>query len=295
LCEDVSDDEERRRRENNINEERDRDRQRDRKRQNDRMEEREREGQRDNYRDDEQQQYIERQRNNYWGRQRWDEAWRYSDSSEEYDYDYWNRRWSREIQRIGRRYWDNTDSGSEYEAVAGTLNDILTELRNDRASRQAPNRESLPRELLPWGVVFHGKEDESVDSFIELVNQFKEERAISSAIMLSPIPELLKDKDRSWFFIEKADFNTWEIFLDRLRQSYRKPGYETKLQRDLYLRTQGTLEPFEAYITIMRSMNSRLDQHDMLSEKKKVCYLFGSWNAITSHAPYEFYYFRLKV
>jgi hypothetical protein len=163
---DVRDDEERRRRENNRNEERDRDRQGDRGRQNDRMEEREREGQRVNYRDDEQQQYRERQRNNYRGRQRRDESGRYSDSSEDYDYRY--RR--RSGERIGRRYWDNTDSGSEYEAVAGTMNEILTELRNDRASRQGLKRESLSRELLRWGVVFHGKEEESVDTFIELVD-----------------------------------------------------------------------------------------------------------------------------
>jgi hypothetical protein len=180
-------------------------------------------------------------------------------------------------QRKYRKRYDD-DSSTDEDSVSGTLYEILREMQMNRKDSSKPTRESLARELARWDVTFKGEDTESVDHFIEQIVQFKEAKNIKGKLMLSMMPELLKGKARSWFFLNIAELTTWEIFLEKLKESYRKAGYESKLFRDMMVRTQGTLEPIEQYVTVIRSMNNRLASQLKLNENSLVSLIIDNLN-----------------
>ena len=162
--------------------------------------------------------------------------------------------------------------------VTEALVTLVKEMKLSRAHKEYSNIQTLANEIRRWEISFSGNTQESVDNFIDLLLEFKTLKKVPDNTIIALLPEVLKQNARSWYFLNRDDITSWNDLVTKLRQSYRVAGYETKLMKDLFNRTQENTEPIEQYVITMRKMNKRLSYTNQLSEKNLVSLMRDNLN-----------------
>lgn len=148
------------------------------------------------------------------------------------------------------------------------LDEIQKGQQNTQTSSHSQISESISRDLKRWNITFSGNENESVHKFIDTVNLYKSTKNPADTTLYALIPEMLTDKALSWFIANKASISSWTTFIIELKTEFSIPGYDMKLKRDMFCRTQHKAESLSDFATIIRTMNNRL--HTPLSEPELV-------------------------
>ncbi|KAF4532708.1 hypothetical protein B566_EDAN004695 [Ephemera danica] len=141
--------------------------------------------------------------------------------------------------------------------VTEALVTLVKEMKLSRAHKEYSNIQTLANEIRRWEISFSGNTQESVDNFIDLLLEFKTLKKVPDNTIIALLPEVLKENARSWYFLNRDDIKSWKDLVTKLRQSYRVAGYETKLMKDLFNRTQENTEPIEQYASDLMEEQSR--------------------------------------
>lgn len=154
----------------------------------------------------------------------------------------------------------------------------------DSDDRQAaPGNSSFPRTSTPnctastsktfvplhkWGITFGGTRHESVNAFIERVEDLARARGVSHAELLQSALELLTGEPLIFYRANRDSFSTWSELCVGLREEFQKPFYTEELFEEIKRRTQGKDESIGIYLAKMVTLFGRLGTS--ISETTKI-------------------------
>ena len=113
--------------------------------------------------------------------------------------------------------------------------------------------------LKKWGLQFNGLPTESVDVFLRSVENYaSRHNIIDKDTLVSIMPEVMMGQARDWFIRTIKDNDSWDSFSTSLRERYRAQDYQSRLVKDIMVRTQAIKEPVADYIQNISDMNDSL-------------------------------------
>lgn len=113
--------------------------------------------------------------------------------------------------------------------------------------------------VLKWGLKFSGeKNDLTVNSFIERVEELCLARNVSHVQLFNSAIDLFTGKCLYWFRLVRKSIKSWKELKVKLREEFLPFDYEDRLLAEIHRRTQGKDESIGLYLSIMDSMFSRL-------------------------------------
>lgn len=127
-------------------------------------------------------------------------------------------------------------------------------------------RKSTP--VVKWGITFTGDKSQSVNAFLEHVEELKCARNVSRQQLFREAFDLFKDRALVWFRANRDSFNSWSEIESALRDEYLPPDYDDVLIREIERRTQGSSESLGVYVAVMKNMFARLSEK--LKEDKQI-------------------------
>lgn len=119
-------------------------------------------------------------------------------------------------------------------------------------------RKSTP--VVKWGISFTGDKCQSVNAFLEHVEELKCARNVSREQLFREAFDLFKDRALVWFRANRDSFNSWSDIESALREEYLPPDYDDVLIREIERRTQGSSESLGVYVAVMKNMFARLSE-----------------------------------
>lgn len=122
--------------------------------------------------------------------------------------------------------------------------------------------------LHKWGITFGGTKEESVNAFIERVEDLARARGVSHAELLQSALELLKGEPLIFYRANRDSFHTWSELCAGLREEFQTPFYREELFDEIKRRTQGRDESIGIYLAKMVTLFGRLGTS--LSETTKI-------------------------
>jgi hypothetical protein len=159
----------------------------------------------------------------------------------------------------------NQTNLSAQNVVNNTILQSLSLLLSNMQRQQTnPNQaqgqhDNLAGDLKRWNITFSANTSDSVNKFLEMVDLFECNKNATATQMYKLIPEMLKDKALTWFLANRSNITTWTQFKSEIKKAYSPPGYDIKLKRDMFSRTQHRAETFHDFVTTVKTTNSRLD------------------------------------
>ena len=122
------------------------------------------------------------------------------------------------------------------------------------------NNRDIGQIVRRWGYKFAGEPGESIDTFLERVEESWELAKLTEAEMLSALPELFIGVAATWVRSNRSAWSTWEQFTRRIRRWCGVTDHvQQRLAHEVALRTQGPEESVRDYITCLEAMMRRME------------------------------------
>lgn len=109
-----------------------------------------------------------------------------------------------------------------------------------------------------WDVTFKGAPGESVNGFIERIEELAEARCVNKNILFHSAIEILQDKALLWYRANKANLRNWANLRDGLRNQFLPRNYNEQLWEQIKTRTQGDDESIGIYVAYMKNLFGRM-------------------------------------
>lgn len=139
------------------------------------------------------------------------------------------------------------------------LIDALMRLSPQGSDHEEARLRGLTNDIGRWNLRFDGDEGEGVNLFLERADAFKEYKRVSDEEMWGLVPEMIGMKVTQWLRANLFSISSWGEFKREIRRAYLPVGYDIRLKKDMFARTQGEGERVNEYITVLRTMNARLE------------------------------------
>ena len=122
------------------------------------------------------------------------------------------------------------------------------------------NNRDIGQIVRRWGYKFAGELGESIDTFLERVEESWELAKLTEVEMLSALPELLIGVAATWVRSNRSAWSTREQFTRRIRRWCGITDHvQQRLAHEFALRTQGPEESVRDYITCLEAMMRRIE------------------------------------
>lgn len=112
--------------------------------------------------------------------------------------------------------------------------------------------------LYKWSVKFSGEKRESVNAFLERVEDLARARRVPHSELLQSALDLLEGEALVWYRANRDSYGTWHELCDGLREEFQSPFYTEQLFEEIKRRTQGKDESIGMYLAKMSTLFSRL-------------------------------------
>ena len=116
------------------------------------------------------------------------------------------------------------------------------------------------RTVRQWKVRFAGEKGESIEEFIQRVEECRRLAHISDADLLNALSELLSGVALHWCRHSRTEWSTWADFCKAARRCYGvEQNFQQRLMAEAQARKQGRKEPVRDYIFCLLTIFSRLE------------------------------------
>lgn len=134
-------------------------------------------------------------------------------------------------------------------------------------------------DLAKWKITFHGKDEESVTSFIMEVEEKARGRDVSLRQVRAGAAEFFKGRALTWYRSVSDTCDSWEELKIGLRTELLPLNYIERLEEEIRDRKQGEKESEGAYIADVMAMYQRLELGKKVSDAEQpracVCHSAG--------------------
>ena len=121
-----------------------------------------------------------------------------------------------------------------------------------------------------WNVKFTG--EESVEAFLERVEELRLGYLLTDAQILVSLPELFKGHTLLWLRNNKEQWSSWAEFVVVFRERFLPPDYEELLEEEIRLRTQGEDETVADFVNAQQTLMRRLPvKLSSAGQVKRIC------------------------
>lgn len=111
-----------------------------------------------------------------------------------------------------------------------------------------------------WGVKFSGVSGESINGFLERVEELREARGCPVTTLYSSAVDLFEGKALIWLRANKPTISNWNELVSRLKEEFLPPGYQDRLMEEIRHRTQGSNESIGMFVSVMLGLFRRLSE-----------------------------------
>ena len=154
------------------------------------------------------------------------------------------------------RQWSST-SASEIERQSRGR---TPQYSDDLNRTSSGNNRDIGQIVRRWGYKFAGEPGESIDTFLERIEESWELAKLTEFEMLSALPELFVGVAATWVRSNRSAWSTWEQFTRRIRRWCGVTDHvQQRLAHEVALRTQGPEESVRDYITCLEAMMRRME------------------------------------
>lgn len=163
-----------------------------------------------------------------------------------------------------------TTTRNNNEAHGHYIDNVLSR-RMNYARCSTEDTEKFKRKLVPikdWGIKFNGKDNMSINAFLERVEELKDARNAEDRDLWTYAIDFFEDDALIWFRANKDQVDNWKDLSCLLISTFQKPFYEDELLEEIRKRTQGKNESVAIYLAVMQNMFHRLSQK--LTEMQKL-------------------------
>jgi hypothetical protein len=110
-----------------------------------------------------------------------------------------------------------------------------------------------------WGLLFSGdSKGLSLSSFLEKVEEYRVSRNVDKETLLASGIDLFTGRAYQFYLAYREEVNSWDEFVDLLREEYLSVDYNEKLFEEIKRRTQGPDESMGIYLAVMTGYFKRL-------------------------------------
>lgn len=169
--------------------------------------------------------------------------------------------------------------------VEPVLTDVLVSNKIQDKLASSSRRHSLVRtstidnvrprgKLVPvkdWGVKFTGKNNTSINAFLERLNELKDARNAEDVDLYRYAIDLFEEDALIWFRANRDSIHNWGELVELLLVTFQKPSYQDELMDEIRKRTQGRHEKAVIFIATVQNMFNRLPIK--LTEQQKLSIL----------------------
>ena len=111
-----------------------------------------------------------------------------------------------------------------------------------------------------WGLKFTGEKGQSIDVFLNRVEECRDLAKMSEEEMLSSLSELFAGVAATWYQNNKANWSTWNEFCASARKWYgANRRFQQRILQEATARTQGKEEPVRDFITCLLSILKKIE------------------------------------
>lgn len=143
----------------------------------------------------------------------------------------------------------------------------LSRLARTSTVEESPSK----RKLVPisqWGIKFSGDDSQSVNAFIERIEEIKDARNASDDDLWRYAIDFFEGNALIWYRANKNYVKNWEELVISLKRTFQSPFYQEELMSEINKRTQGKEESVIIYISVMQNMFNRLPKE--IPERDKI-------------------------
>lgn len=147
-------------------------------------------------------------------------------------------------------------------ALSSTVVEGESSSREEDVALSADSEGSEGEDMIPvykWGIKFGGTHAESVNSFLERVEDLRIARGISVSELFRSAIDLFTDEALTWFRANRSCFTNWKDLGQGLRSEFQPHNYDEVLFEEIKRRTQGKLESVGIYLAKMETLFRRLN------------------------------------
>lgn len=133
--------------------------------------------------------------------------------------------------------------------------------RNNLVRSSTIDQDGGRRKLIPikdWGIKFTGKNNFSINAFLERVHELKDARNANDEDLYRYAIDFFEDEALIWFRANKDSVTNWSELVNLLLLTFQSPFYQDELLDEIKRRTQGKQERIMIYLAIMQNMFNRL-------------------------------------
>lgn len=122
--------------------------------------------------------------------------------------------------------------------------------------------------IYKWGVTFSGSKEESVNAFLERVEDLRVARGASHSDLMKAGVDLFTGEALIWYRSNRQVFSTWSELCEGLKEEFCSHFYSEELYEEIKKRTQGKNESVGMYLAKMSNLFARLGSR--IREESKV-------------------------
>lgn len=128
-------------------------------------------------------------------------------------------------------------------------------------------------DLHKWNIKFSGKEEESVISFLQDVEEKAAWKGVELNYLVAGATEFFEGRAKTWFRTERAKLDSWSELKVALRREFLPLDYYDNLWEEVRTRKQGVSEPMGAYVSNVMALFERLEIGEPVKDEVKLRYL----------------------
>ena len=117
------------------------------------------------------------------------------------------------------------------------------------------NQQDVGNIARKWGLKFTGEKGQSIDVFLNRVEEYRDLAKMSEEEMLSSLSELFAGVAATWYQNNNANWSTWSEFCVSARKWYgANRRFQQRILQEVTARKQGREEPVRDFITCLLSI-----------------------------------------
>lgn len=167
--------------------------------------------------------------------------------------------------RVARLTLDDPSLRMSRDAISDTLQTIETSVQirqgvtpDDSIRIRSPNRATRSVPVYKWNLTFNGSHSVSVGEFLELIEERRVSRNVSTDELFQSAADLFEGKARTWYRSIKHKVTSWDELVYQLKLNFVPADYDECLWDEIRTRTQGLNENVGEYFACMLNLFSRL-------------------------------------
>lgn len=151
--------------------------------------------------------------------------------------------------------------------IADRPNDFSARLRALNLDLTPAVRSYKAIPVYKWGIKFTGDDRNSLETFLEDVEDRRRDNSITTTDLLHSASGLFGGSALQVYRYARDKLRTWDELVQTLRKSFRDPDYDHLLKIEINKRKQGPTEPFSVYVAKMFSLYKRMERPPAYSEQ----------------------------